>query len=278
MPASRTPAQAEASRRNGGKGKGPRTAEGKAKSAMNAMKHGLTATTDALVAKEDPDAFAAHCAQVEAEYAPLGPTERALVAQLAMVFWRMVRAEAVEAEVLVSCEPRPDGNFVSGYGPLSPFMWDAARLNAVVRYRGQLERSQFRLLKELKERREAGARAAEGAAPDEPGAPSMRDEPAPAAATAWQEEPEAEADAPVSVVRNEPEPAPSGPAATGWRNEPGARPSGAVPAPAPLVRNEPEPPRNRRAGRRSTRGRCADPRPVSPARSARRARAFRRGR
>ncbi|MCB1885939.1 MAG: hypothetical protein KDG89_18485, partial [Geminicoccaceae bacterium] len=206
----RTPAQIEASRQNGAKGRGPRTEAGKAASSRNALKHGLTATTDVLLPTEDADAFADHCAQVEAEYQPQGPTERALVTQLALVFWRMIRVEAVEAEVLISREQRPDGHFISGYGPLSPFMWDAARLNAVIRYRGQLERSQFRLLKALRERRGARA-AADAVAP-------VRNEPGAAAATGQRNEPEAPlSDSAAPPVRNEPESPPV-------RNEPEAPP------------------------------------------------------
>ncbi|MCB1883665.1 MAG: hypothetical protein KDG89_06675, partial [Geminicoccaceae bacterium] len=208
------------------KGRGPRTEAGKAASAMNALEHGLTATTDVLLPKEDPEAFAAHCAAVEAEYAPEGPTERALVTQLALVFWRMIRVEAVEAEVLVSRERRPDGHFIGGYGPLSPFLWDARRLDAVTRYRGQLERGQFRLLKELRERRAARA-AAESLPRNEPEARA----PVPAAPPV-RNEPEA------PPVRNEPEAPPV-------RNEPEAPPAaapgtGAAPLPPP-VRNEPAP-------------------------------------
>ncbi|MCB1882874.1 MAG: hypothetical protein KDG89_02585 [Geminicoccaceae bacterium] len=78
-PKPRSLAQIEASRKNGAKSLGPRTEAGKAKSAANALKHGL-ATAPALLAEEDEDAFAQHCLDLEAEYTPSGPTERALVA------------------------------------------------------------------------------------------------------------------------------------------------------------------------------------------------------
>ncbi|MCB1883273.1 MAG: hypothetical protein KDG89_04625, partial [Geminicoccaceae bacterium] len=71
------------------------------------------------------------------------------------------------------------------------------RLDAVTRYRGQLERGQFRLLKALRERR--GARAADAVAP-------VRNEPGAAAATGRRNEPEAPlSDSAAPPVRNEPE-------------------------------------------------------------------------
>ncbi|MCB1883826.1 MAG: hypothetical protein KDG89_07500 [Geminicoccaceae bacterium] len=226
-PRPRTAAQAAASRTNGARSRGPCTPEGKARSAANALRHGLAAAL--LLPNEDADALASHCAAVEAEHAPKGPTERALVQQLALILWRMERIEALEAEVLTSREQRPDGNFISGYQPLSPFLWDARRLDTVLRYRGQLERGQFRLLKALRERR--GAKAQEAAAP----APT-RNEPGPATATWRQEEPEAPLPDPVPTVRNEPE----APPAAATVASPTARNGGAfAPASCPCATTSP---------------------------------------
>ena len=180
-PKPRTPAQIAASRQNGAKGRGPRSAAGKAASAQNARKHGLTATTAALLPDEDEAAFASHCEAIEAEHAPQGPTERALVGQLALVLWRMRRVEALEVEVLTARERRVSENYVGGYHPFSPLLWDAGRLDTVLRYRAQLERSQTRLLKELGERK--AVRAADDPPPAPPPipVPALRNEPEPPA-------------------------------------------------------------------------------------------------
>ncbi len=53
------PARAAASRRNGAKSRGPKTAGGKARSARNALKHGLCARSFALLDDEYRLQFAA---------------------------------------------------------------------------------------------------------------------------------------------------------------------------------------------------------------------------
>src|SRR4051795_11116675 len=54
MPATRSPAQIEASRRNGARSKGPVTPEGKERASRNALKHGLTATYHLVLEDEGP--------------------------------------------------------------------------------------------------------------------------------------------------------------------------------------------------------------------------------
>ena len=54
MPAARSPAQIEASRRNGARSKGPVTAEGKARASRNALKHGLSAMEPLVLEDEVP--------------------------------------------------------------------------------------------------------------------------------------------------------------------------------------------------------------------------------
>jgi hypothetical protein len=51
-------ARAEASRQNGAKSRGPKTEEGKARSAQNALKHGMRAEKHLVLPEEDGAEFA----------------------------------------------------------------------------------------------------------------------------------------------------------------------------------------------------------------------------
>src|SRR5215213_5819039 len=57
-PRPRSPAQVEASRRNGARSRGPVTPEGKAQSSRNTLKHGLTAMHHLVVEDEAPQELA----------------------------------------------------------------------------------------------------------------------------------------------------------------------------------------------------------------------------
>lgn len=78
---------------------GPRTPEGKQRSAMNALSHGLTALSPVLPT-EDRAAYDRHVQEFLDEYKPKGPTETHLTRDLADTAWRMNRIPALEASIL----------------------------------------------------------------------------------------------------------------------------------------------------------------------------------
>ncbi len=96
MPRDPTPAQQEASRRNGARSRGPTTPEGKARARRNALAHGLRAEVLPLLPGEDEDEFRALLADVHAHWPPRGPLDRQLALRLAGVLWRLRRVPAVE--------------------------------------------------------------------------------------------------------------------------------------------------------------------------------------
>lgn len=97
-----TPAQIRANRANAQRSTGPRTETGKQVTKNNAMKHGLA--SERLVTRgEDPAALDALRADLQAEHQPANQTETMLVDDLAMCWWRLLRARKYEA-TLINCE------------------------------------------------------------------------------------------------------------------------------------------------------------------------------
>ncbi len=96
-----TLAQLRANRRNATKSTGPRTPAGKQRSALNATKHGLTATTTVLV-HEDAEAFEQLRSALHDEIAPSNTVDWMKVEMLAHQWWRMLRNARLERGMLDS--------------------------------------------------------------------------------------------------------------------------------------------------------------------------------
>jgi hypothetical protein len=92
-------AQLAANQANARLSDGPVTAEGKARSRQNALRHGLTAKT-ALLPTEDPEAYKKHCEAFFRRFAHRDEIERQLIQQLADIQWRLARVPAIEAALL----------------------------------------------------------------------------------------------------------------------------------------------------------------------------------
>jgi hypothetical protein len=84
---------------------GPSTPESKARSARNALKHGLRARDFGLLPGESQAEWAEHVRDLRAGYGPADATEEKLVAAIAAAMWHEIRADRVEAEVLAAIPP-----------------------------------------------------------------------------------------------------------------------------------------------------------------------------
>ena len=80
--------------------RGPKTPEGKARSRMNAVRHGLRARTFALLPEESPAEWALHLADLRACYGPVDAAEEKLVAAIAAAMWNEIRADRTLVETM----------------------------------------------------------------------------------------------------------------------------------------------------------------------------------
>jgi hypothetical protein len=92
-------ARAAASRKLGAKSRGPRTPEGKTRSAQNALRHGMRAQKFALLPDEDAAEFDGLEADLIEELAPVDALQRVLARRVAVAAWRLARADRIEAEL-----------------------------------------------------------------------------------------------------------------------------------------------------------------------------------
>jgi hypothetical protein len=139
-------ARAEASRQNGAKSRGPKTPEGKARSARNALKHGMLAQKYVVLPQEDADEFAGLEAALTLELAPVGALQTVLARRVAVAAWRLARADRLEAEVFAE----------RGYGAAGPGLAlirdgnGTRSFETLLRYRGAAMAEFWRALKTLK--------------------------------------------------------------------------------------------------------------------------------
>ena len=116
MPRPRKPVsekQLAANRANAARSTGPRTPQGKARSAQNARKHGFTASNFAVVRLEDLDAVAHLKADLVDLYRPVNSQELFAIERIALAQQALLRAAALETGLFTTClneaiDPRGD--------------------------------------------------------------------------------------------------------------------------------------------------------------------------
>ena len=171
-----TRAQTKANRNNAKKSTGPRTEEGKTRSAKNALKHGLLAR-DTVLPGEDPADFDRQLSALEADIQPANSLEFELVRQIADAQWRMRRLTRLETGFLTAAldetrrymEKRRPDELRPGYDGETLLLGSAMldRTQAFVhlaRDDGHLSRRFYRAVKQLADLRrdEREARASAG--------------------------------------------------------------------------------------------------------------------
>jgi hypothetical protein len=179
-----SPARAAASRRNGARSRGPKTPEGKARSAQNALKHGMRAQQCVVLPGERVAAFEAFEAALLEELAPEGALQAVLAQRVVAASWRLARAERLEAELFAR-------NMLDGRGLGLALIRDCNNgraFDTLLRYRGGTLAELWRALRTLKalqadaaapqaEIRGVARPAPEARAPEPPIEPETRGKP-----------------------------------------------------------------------------------------------------
>jgi hypothetical protein len=94
----------EINRANSQHSTGPKTDEGKEKSSLNALRHGLTGQR-VIVPNEDRLAYQRHLKSFQDHLQPSGPVEAILVQTLVDTAWRLNHVTRLETKLLNSEEP-----------------------------------------------------------------------------------------------------------------------------------------------------------------------------
>ena len=117
--------------------RGPKTAAGKARVALNAMTHGL-ASTKLVVPGDRCEDWAAHCQRTLEALTPVGAVESALAERAAAALWRLQRVTAYEEAAITE---RQDLEAASARLLPSPF-----DIDKIIRYEAHLSRQLYQAL------------------------------------------------------------------------------------------------------------------------------------
>jgi hypothetical protein len=98
-----SPKRLAANRANAAKSTGPRTAEGKTRSAQNARKHGFTASALAVTRPEDLQEVAGFKQALVALHQPVDPREIQALEAIALAQHALLRAARLESGLFTTC-------------------------------------------------------------------------------------------------------------------------------------------------------------------------------
>ncbi|HUG82012.1 MAG TPA: hypothetical protein VML01_10135 [Bryobacterales bacterium] len=161
-----TAAQQQANKQNAQYSTGPRTEEGKKRSSLNALKHGLRASAP-LIPGENRDDFCRHGAELEVHLRPANAVEEDLVEQIIDITWRLKRCGRIESalinELFDSTAEQPENQDADRNRLLGKALVPDSRLaalNRLDRHEAHLGRRYHSAMKELLEARKRRRQAA----------------------------------------------------------------------------------------------------------------------
>ena len=177
--------KADTARENGAKSHGPVTDEGKARSSMSAVRHGLTATTIVL-SNENQDRFNVMHESYWDTWLPKNPVEADLVQEMVASGWQVRRSWLIETSIIdfeMDAQEEEVGKKLTrideptrlalAFKKLSD---DSHSLDLLLRYRGSLNRQYHRAMDQLIKLRTKGVlnneNSAENAAAEAPKPPA----------------------------------------------------------------------------------------------------------
>jgi hypothetical protein len=141
-------AQLIANRENAQHSTGPRSLEGKSRTRLNGLRHGLTGQT-VLLPEEDRIVYNQHCADFLHELAAIGVIEIQIAQSIADDYWRLNRIKAIEDNIFALGIEAHDGD--SARGMAQTFLDEARQINLLSLYEGRLNRSVAKKLAQLAE-------------------------------------------------------------------------------------------------------------------------------
>lgn len=151
------PGRAAVNRSNSEHSTGPRTAAGKQRSSLNALRHGLTGHV-VVLPTEDLTAYEKHLKRFVDQFQPKGALEEQLVQSLGDSTWRLNRVPAIEATFLtLAAEDHLDSFYTnepraaSALGLAQAFHHQSRALANISIYEQRLARLFDRTLKQLHE-------------------------------------------------------------------------------------------------------------------------------
>jgi hypothetical protein len=138
-----TQKQIDANRRNALKSTGPKSDEGKEKSSLNALRHGLTAE-QAVLPHENEDDYEKFREGLLQSYAPQDSAELAIVEELVNANWRLLRLHRVERHYW----DKLGGSYNRGDEGISEALIQTPdrHMRNYFRYYAQVERSYYKAL------------------------------------------------------------------------------------------------------------------------------------